>query len=298
MFGFLPAVFTLPEDNSKHLTRDRAMSKRRDYIKNLLDNGWKRLGTGHFSEAFGKGSRVVKVSFMNKDGKGPDHDGYLAYASWVVLNGADNPHFPKIFNLEIIHDCEPVGDDDDDDNEDHSFFTVELERLTPLDEYEADYDTARRLFRVAAAGFNGHSLERALGDEGEDEGEEFTSTPDTAELRECDCGACNRRLRAWEAFLARRDAEAEGSRETATAGARLAAAHEAGAIVREAFSGLAGFDFHDGNAMIRETDAGPQLVITDPVSWFHDYEAASGWITEAVSVLDPQYKLPLFGIAA
>jgi hypothetical protein len=293
MCGFLPAVFTLPEDNSKHLTRDRAMSKRRDYIKNLLDNGWKRLGTGHFSEAFGKGSRVVKVSHMNKDGKGPDHDGYLAYASWVVLNGADNPHFPKIFNLEIIHDCDEPSDDDDD-GEDHSFFTVELERLTALDEYD-DYETARRLFRVAAAGFNGHSLERALGEEGEDEGEEFTSTPDTEELRECNCGACVNRLRAWEAFQARREA---GTVEACDTDARLVAAHEAGAIVREAFSGLAGFDFHDGNAMIRETDAGPQLVITDPVSWFHDYEAASGWITEAVSVLDPQYKLPLFGIAA
>jgi hypothetical protein len=248
------------------------MSKRRDYVKQLKAEGWQQLGEGHFSVAYGKGDRVIKVSHRNCDGKGPKNDAYLAFASWVVLNGNDNPHLPKIHSLEIVHD-------EDDDGDDATFYTVELEKLTPLTDYDNGSEEYS-LFRAARNGF----YRDGDGDETE---VTWVSEPNSME-RNCDCDGCMAKVQAWN----RQNGEAVEEAEAEISSARLAAAEEAGRILREAFKDVASFDLHDGNAMIRETAKGSQLVITDPIAWVHDYGTQEAWLTDALSALNPQYSLP------
>jgi hypothetical protein len=243
------------------------MSKRLDYIKQLKAEGWHKLGGGHFSEAFGKGGRVIKVSYREDQGKGPSNDAYVAFASWVVLHGRDNPFLPRIYGMEIIHD-------EDEDGDDTSFYTVELERLTSL--YDVDDGSVIEAFHAARAAFEGR---------GRDEDEDV-SEPDTME-RDCDCDQCVAKVREWE----RQNGEAEAETEPSTS--RIAAAEEAGRILREAFHSVASFDLHDQNAMVRENEDGSfQLVITDPIAWVHDHSAQEEWMTEALRSLNPQYSLP------
>lgn len=91
----------------------------RAYKDGLVANGWRYIGDGFFSTVFGKEgeAHVIKVG---RKPEGERHfDGWLAYAQWLAQDKPNNPHFPKVWDVQVHSD----------------FYTAKIERLEQTDEF-------------------------------------------------------------------------------------------------------------------------------------------------------------------
>lgn len=89
------------------------------YMNRLIDDGYERLGTGHWAEVFAKPTdkTVIKV------GHNADIDGWITYTE-RLKKLKPNVHFPVVKNIEYHPSPFPSG---------KMWYTADIERLSPVE---------------------------------------------------------------------------------------------------------------------------------------------------------------------